>query len=463
MRRCTSKMIDIDYRSHQFALMENYRYSPFSAPLENLAGPELKKLEDVAEGWFIEYKRAVIDIKEIARHLAAFANQRGGWLFFGITEKQDGSREAGGFPGITNSDVPSLLLKIREATSAHVSPPVYYEEKVISGPIGEINLDTDKSIIIIGIPQGHDSPYIHSSGRIFVRVADESKPTSDRHELNLLWERSEKAQYKLNQFLSTVPDLSRQEEKSVHAYVYILPHPYDRKPNVELNIDSFSELFSIVPGSKDCVLRFDNYSTTIDGFIARQIKPDALDETGTCLRWWNNGNARFTIPIPSMEICDFPHPFMQYKFSDEFRSIALLQDQHMRIADFTSYFLKLAELSTKYLALRDKTKDERKLYARLILLNTWRISPYYDSEKFLDRIRKYGIPIVEEPSIYFPAETHLENLPKLMDLSLLKKVASLVTENVDEGILRAFLAIRILVITLRAMGIASDLSDSPFS
>ncbi len=60
------------------------RYNPFGKELDKIDGKNMAILRDVAEGWFVDYKGQTITIKDYAKHMSAFANQYGGWLFVGI-------------------------------------------------------------------------------------------------------------------------------------------------------------------------------------------------------------------------------------------------------------------------------------------------------------------------------------------------------------------------------------------
>ena len=89
-------------------------------------------LRDVSEGWFVDYKVAQLSPKDFGKHLSAFANQFGGWLFVGI---QEANLKAASFPGIPSVEVGATLVKIREGVSAHVSPTVYFDHRIIDGPL----------------------------------------------------------------------------------------------------------------------------------------------------------------------------------------------------------------------------------------------------------------------------------------------------------------------------------------
>ena len=130
--------------------MAYYNYNPFNKDIKNIESVDLTVLKDVYEGWYIDYKQKSIKISDIAKHLSAFANQYGGWLFFGIRESE--KKSAGEFVGINKSEIGKLSISIREAATAHSNPEIYYEEKIVYGPDHHICLAEENAILIIYIP-----------------------------------------------------------------------------------------------------------------------------------------------------------------------------------------------------------------------------------------------------------------------------------------------------------------------
>jgi len=111
-------------------------------------------------------------------------------LIIGIAENSE-TQTAGTFPGITEEDAQKLLIDLRNASKDVLNPEVYYETHLIRGPSEDLGLLIDQVIVIVQIPAGADTPYIHSDGRIYRRVADSSnpRPESDRFILDKLWAR----------------------------------------------------------------------------------------------------------------------------------------------------------------------------------------------------------------------------------------------------------------------------------
>jgi predicted HTH transcriptional regulator len=211
-------------------------FNPFGKPIQRITGTDLHILRNVHEDWYIDYKRKSLSIEKYGKHISSFANQYGGWIFIGIKELElkDSNEKgmvAGDFCGIPSDEVPKTLLQIRESISRYVNPDVYYETKIINGPNNKIGLAKGKSIIIIGIPQGVNPPYIHKTGKIYKRIADQSDPKAetDRFILDDLWKRGIKQKEKLEKFVLNVPKLSDNEKNNPYIYLYFLTNPLFEK------------------------------------------------------------------------------------------------------------------------------------------------------------------------------------------------------------------------------------------
>jgi predicted HTH transcriptional regulator len=189
-------------------------YSVFDKELHELVPADLVRLREVPEGWFVEYKRQFPSVLSAAKSLSAFANSYGGWLFYGVTEKPDGTRLAGEFTGIPATEVSNAEQWLHQAASQHITPAPYYTRKVLYGPFDEIGLGSDRAVIAIHIPVGRNAPYVHSSGRIYRRVTESSDPVpeTDRHYLDLLWERGRESRRKFAKQLKARPEISKGEQ-----------------------------------------------------------------------------------------------------------------------------------------------------------------------------------------------------------------------------------------------------------
>lgn len=395
--------------------MKTYSYKPFKEELSALKGPELATLKEVSEGWFVDYKVEPPKAKNLAKHLAAFANGHGGWLFIGVQEDARGGMTAGSFPGIPSGSVDSALGQLREASSAHVSPQVFFEQKVIHGPVSEIGLQSDRAVIIVGIPEGTSPPYVHSSGQIYLRVGDQSapKPQTDRGVLDLLWQRGERTRDRLRDFLTNLPQLSEAEKTGpARAYVYFLHSPDFSGDLLSLAFCDFAEVMSAGGSGQAFSAPFDNVFTTTDGYLARQTKGNDPLLAGLSFRWWYDGRAVAHIPI---SVYEFGEANLQLDpMQKEF--LGIIRDhgyQYGRVAELSVFATALAATMDKYLLLLEKAGVTGAFFGKVRLCGTWRLIPFINLRPYLEATKKYGFPVIQEGSMYCPPDTSKESLVEL--------------------------------------------------
>ena len=204
------------------------RYTPFEKDLPDISQDDLATLKNVHEGWYVEYKAELITPRALAKSLSSFANQLGGWIFFGVSENRE-SHVAESFPGIADSDVPTALESIKNASKDLLSPDVFYSSRVFKGPIDSLGLQSSRSIIVVQVPEGVNSPYVHNDGRIYRRIADSSdpKPETDRSRLDMLTERGKQARSRLADRVTRIPVVSKGEENQCYIHIIIMSDPYE--------------------------------------------------------------------------------------------------------------------------------------------------------------------------------------------------------------------------------------------
>lgn len=122
-----------------FQTSMSLRHKPFDGSLKDILPGQLLALKDVREGWHVEYKSALIEPKKLAKSLASFANQYGGWLCLGVQEKAK-ELVADSFPGIDDREVAVACENIKNASKDLLNPEVFYDYRVFKGPIKEIDL-----------------------------------------------------------------------------------------------------------------------------------------------------------------------------------------------------------------------------------------------------------------------------------------------------------------------------------
>ena len=161
----------------------------------------------------------------------------------------------------------------------------------------------NRSVVVVRVPEGTTTPYIHNDGRIYIRIGDSSSPipATDRSTFDLLYRRSgeDKRAY-LEELIEKSPIVSRAEEKSSYIHLSILSDPLQTLGYQYEG--TFSEFCAVMKGTN---LPFDNFFTSPDGFIARQV---GVNQRRYRLLTWEfsrNCNSYVTIPIPILPLQDF--------------------------------------------------------------------------------------------------------------------------------------------------------------
>ena len=126
---------------------------------------EFQEMIRKGENEYQEFKTK-LDQKEFIESVVSFANTSGGRIFLGV----DNNAQIVGF---SIENVETITKMIRSNCDPFVEHKIY-----------EINLE--KPVIIVEIPEGKDKPYIFTDRGIFIRVAaTDRQPT--RYELDAMY------------------------------------------------------------------------------------------------------------------------------------------------------------------------------------------------------------------------------------------------------------------------------------
>jgi hypothetical protein len=391
-------------------------FNPFNKPFCQIQIEDLSRLLQVEEGWYVEYKRGVPDPSPIAKTISSFANQYGGWVFFGIDQKKEGPRVAGGFPGISSKDVQMLCEKIRGSVTGNINPIPYYELRIFEGPCSEIGLGNEQCIIMVLIPPGVDPPYIHSSGRVFLRQSDSSdpKPETDRAVLDRLWERKQHSRARFSEFLEKIPLLSEVENEKPILHVYLFSDPrQDRGHFLDSTFQRYTELMQ---GAKleDGGIPFDNFFTMPGGFVARQVATNDPYFLQLTWRHFEDNSVILSLPLNAGKpSSDFKFDLLnRYRLAKDFiQKISCGKvSSYSRVVDLNIVVLALTGAIQRYRRLSNEGGIQGPFYFKAFLQNVWRCVPFVDTASFQTFLDMYGIPIIQESSIFTPPGTEPESL-----------------------------------------------------
>jgi hypothetical protein len=424
-------------------------YRPFADNLQEVPPEDLIRLKDVHEGWYAEYKGELIANRELAKSLSSFANQYGGWLFLGVKEDSE-ENVASSFPGIPKSQVQNVLDSIRNSAKDLLNPSVFYNVREFEGPIDAIGLPVGRSIIVVQIPEGLNSPYIHNDGRIYRRVGDSSQPTpvTDRLTFDLLTRRGEEARSRLEERVLWTPVTSKGEENQPFIHVSVMSDPY------EIMGHWYSgRIAEFANSMRGYTVPFDNVFSTNDGYIARQVSTN--DAYGRVFTWHFSRHCHSFVTFPiQMRPTVLEDPIWdEYENGRAF--ISKVFDAGLtsaRILDLNILMDFLLGVVRRHRIVVGDAGVKGPFYLKANIENVWRTVPFVDHTKFLQHISNFGLPLNQESDMTVPIGPALDTFIVSQELS---EVPSERDRTVDLGAIMLFLSI------VNALGIPREiLGDS---
>ena len=426
-------------------------YRPFAERLDEVSPEELIRLREIHEGWYVEYKESLISNRDLAKSLSSFANQYGGWLFLGIKEDTQ-ENVADSFPGIPGSEVQHVLDSIRNSAKDLLNPPVFYNVRTFEGPIDPIALPPGRTIVVVQIPEGPNSPYIHNDGRIYRRVGDSSQPSpvADRGTFDLLAQRGAEARGRLSDKILWSPITSKGEENQPFIHISILSDPYEVMGHwYSGRIAAFSEVM------RGFSIPIDNIFSTNDGYIARQISNN--DAYSRVLTWHFSRNCHSFITLPiQTRVCDFQMPiWSEYENGQSFVSKMLEANlTFARILDLNILMDAILSVVKRHRILVVSEGINGPFYLKANIENAWRTVPFIDHSKFINHISDYGLPLNQESDMVVPNGTTLDTFIVSPELD---EVPSEGDGIIDTGGIKLFLrVINALGVPMEVLGESAE-------
>ena len=419
------------------------QYTPFNEELADIVPDDLASLKEVHEGWYVEYKSQLTTNRALAKTLSSFANQYGGWLFLGIADDRE-SLAARDFPGIPRPQVPRAIESLRNAAKDIVRPSVFYETRVFPGPIESIGLEEDQSIIVVRIPQGPNSPYIHNDGRIYLRVGDSSdpRPANDRSTFDLLSQRRERARTRLEKRIMRQPVISKGEDQQPFIHFSIFSDPYEMMGHWYSG--GFEDFGKVMRGK---TFPFDNIFSTSEGFIARQAVNNPPISRIFTWEFSRFCHSFVTFPIRSSNLLD--RSWLKYVTGQRFVSkIADSGIDNIGILDLNLILSASAAIVNRHRILVRQAKVKGPFHIKAHVANVWRTIPFLDVPLYLDHISDYGFPVVQDTNIFVPGGPLLDSFVVAPEVDVLPQESEM---PADKG------GLSISIDILQALGIPSEI------
>lgn len=394
-------------------------FSPFDKPLEDLAAADLERLSGVAEGWYVEYKSEMSKALDVAKSLSALANTYGGWVFYGVEEKSKAEPVAGAYPGINGADADAALQRIRQAVAQLMNPAAHFEARAVIGD--GVAFASDRVVICVRVPQSLAAPHVHSSGRIYRRVADGSEPKAenDRHLLDQLFRRSDDLRKQFEEWVDRDPELSRGEEEVPYLRLMMIADPWgDESPWLETNAPQLKPLFAESPGVVSSV-PFDTIYTSSRGYVARQSGNDPHN-LGLTWRFRESLVSDVYVPL-SLHTVDAPRILREhlegYEQADRF--VKLLEAKGYsspRVVDLNLLFnvlVGVVEIQRRLLA---KANWSKSYFVKARLLNVWRTVPFLDIDAVMDCFEADGLPVCLDGLVTAPSGADPESFQEVQPM-----------------------------------------------
>ena len=400
-------------------------YSPFDKAIQNLQPPDLTVLKNVHEGWYVEYKRQVVNAGALAKALSAFANTYGGWLFLGVREQSGGNAVADEFLGIPEEEVDDALQSLRHSAADHLNPTPFFETKVLRGPCTESGLAEGRAIIAVEIPESHTAPHVHKDGRIYRRVADgsEPKPETDRFVLDQLWRRAEPIREMTRQWVERDPEFSQGEEEMPYVRVLLCVDPWRQHAAwLGARLPEIRRILANHGTAGIPAVPFDTVHTTAEGLIARQLKGNDPHNYVSTWRMRRDLSCDIVLPLPFYAPGGPDDLFIELDgYVNAPRFIDILKEHRYpqpRIADLNFLMNTLTGVVSTYRRLLKLAETAGEFYFKARVLNAWRMVPFVDVETVLSEFKAHGLPMLMDQTVTVPFGDDPESFALIEELEI---------------------------------------------
>lgn len=384
------------------------------------------KLKDIDEGIYIEYKEELSSsvLDKIPKIITSFANERGGWLFIGINDQKEI------IPIIERDWENDINNKLNAVTSPIPLTVVRFLKENI--------IDTS-GVLTIWTPEGKKTPYF-ANGSVYSRVGSGSQPQTntregyvtikDRYYIDQLYRKSEQNIEQLRRFckkdIAIKKPIKRDSPINYRdlgiCNIYIIPK-YDLKLYL---LDEKSEIIDpIIQGSQlprqykladleiSFNIGFSDYSLSLNSIIFRHSK--TLDHFEKTMAWelFLNGDSKFHIPIPYLELTNERLEFLKencnnFEHAGIFKHFDYVDGQKFLFALFACidfYVKSMRELSATF--------DD--VVIAIELLNIQKSSLFFQSEEYKGLLATRGIKFSERENYFinenfYPSKPHTDDL-----------------------------------------------------
>lgn len=137
---------------------------------------ELKDIVRCGETTTVQFKQTFTGQKEIAKEMIAFANTRGGQIFFGIKDK------TGELIGLSYDEIQVVSRELGNAANEQVRPTIFIETEVV--------IADSLHFLVCSVAQGKNKPYKNINGEIWVKQGADKRRIMENAEILALFQDS---------------------------------------------------------------------------------------------------------------------------------------------------------------------------------------------------------------------------------------------------------------------------------
>lgn len=380
-------------------------FEPFGGKeLQELSEADLAMLRDVAEGWYVEYKRELSKADAIAKSVAAFANTYGGWVFYGVEEKSRDDQVAGDFPGIPEDQVDISLSRIRQAVAQGINPSTHYDVHVVRAS-GLGVLHPGHAVIALRVRRSLNAPHVHRSGLIYRRVGDGSEPVpeTDRGRLGQLFKRRSRLEKYYSRILSDQVSMPANQRKSPFIRLLVVSDLWKEKDLwFSGPIDRIREIMGD-PVGEIATWPFETIHNSPSGFVARQLVDNHPSAIGPTWELSRDLTSDIIVPlryVSTSEVDDSNGFLNGYEQGGRFVDI-LRADGHtdFKVIDINSLFATLIGLSNTQTRLMAEVGCSGPFWFKAQIHNANGFVPFLDCRSVLEIFEKHRAPVILRKAI----------------------------------------------------------------
>src|ERR1035437_4917838 len=423
-------------------------YTPFDKELSELDEEELNKLitNEICEGWYVEFKSEIprketkIDSKSIVKAISAFANTRGGWLFFGVNADKS-NNIANEICGIDIGEYKSFHDQLSTIISKNITPqPIFH--------LKEVKLNNGKCVIIIKIEEGVTPPYITNSGIIFQRENSSSSPIKDRYVIEKLNEKANEYYESIENFTKINYGETQLQSQSDQSYLelYLFPLPYDQFEIKKFFTSQFFKETAVkFYDGVDLNYTFDNNSeiiplnigfysiyTSENSLIIRPLNDNNLIYKTTTAELFYNGNLKFLIPLNVFNLESIPYHYKDSEIIkyllDKYSPYETIRQSapfgmssktelppitrrkntdfasHITMIDGVELIFRMIIIYSIYKSILNENDFDinNQIGFRARITNPWRKFIFFDNNDYLDKLKVFNIPIAPKNDVEVP-------------------------------------------------------------